>query len=214
MILPTYYVKAIYVGFNDSPNILCQRNVCTVQRFSEQALGVLDDQSGWSARASSPSTMELAVWLVSGSSTFSSKDQNTLQKLFLRKQRDKDRPNRLRPPNSSHPIVSASSLAKTLHKPPRSSSCWGNCRLWDTQSFSNSKRVKFKKRKEVNSRCSTSSMVQRKTSRCAYNSRSKTNQSRQRFKQTLASGMSRSQFYSKAPPRDPIPKRFIRSQVD
>lgn len=185
---------------------------CRVQRFSQQALGVLDYQSGWSARASSPSTIGLVVWWVSGSSTFSSKDQNTLQKLLLRKQRDKDRPNRLRPTNSSHPFVSASSLAKTLHKPPRSSSCWGNCRLWDTQSFSNSKRVKFKKRKKVNSRCSTSSMVQRKTPRCASNSRSRTNQSRHRFQQTLDSDTS--QFYTKAPPREPIPKRFIRSQVD
>ena len=141
-------------------------------------------------------------------------DQNTLQKLLLRKQRDKDRPNRLRPPNSSHPIVSASSLAKTLHKPPRSSSWCGNCRLWDTQSFSNSKRVKFKKKKDFNRPCSTSSMVQRKTPRCASNSRSRTNQSRHRFKQTFDSGTSWSQFYPKAPPRAPIPKRFIRSQVD
>lgn len=31
MIFPTYYVKEMYVGFNDSPNILCQRNVCRVQ---------------------------------------------------------------------------------------------------------------------------------------------------------------------------------------
>ena len=139
-------------------------------------------------------------------------DQNTLQKLLLRKQRDKDRPNRLRPPNSTHPIVSASSLAKTLHKPPRSSSWCGNCRLWDTQSFSNSKSVKFKKKKDFNRPCSTSSMVQRKIPRCASNSGSRTNQSRHRFKQTLASGTF--QLYPKASPRAPIPERFIRSQVD
>ena len=90
----------MYVGSNDSPHILCQRNVCRVQwfsqhimskkcmkrvqRFSQQAVGVLDDQSGWSARASSPST--IVVWWVSGSS-FRSKHSSKASPQETKRQR-------------------------------------------------------------------------------------------------------------------------------